>query len=64
MDRQFFERLTESWDLLKNSDLPVCIYGMGDACERLLAQFEMRGIKCADIFASDSFVRGAYAFAD
>lgn len=55
---EYFSGLTESWETLRNSPLPVCIYGMGDACERLLKEFDKRGIKCAAIFASDGFVRG------
>lgn len=58
MQKRFFEELPESWDTLKNSKLPICIYGMGDACVRLLEQFQQRGIKCSAIFASDDFVRG------
>lgn len=48
----------ESWDRLRKTDKPVCIYGMGDACERILEQFDKRSIKCSAIFASDDFVRG------
>ena len=49
--------LESSWDKLKSSAEPVCIYGTGNACERILAEFDRRGIKCAGIFASDGFVR-------
>ena len=51
-----------SWERLAASKKPVCIYGTGDACERILEQFEIRGIECAGIFASDDFVRSGRTF--
>lgn len=53
-----FLKLTSSWEYLKNTGLPVFIYGMGDGCVKLLKQFEKEGIKESGIFASDEFVRG------
>ncbi len=58
MDFNDFYDLQESWEALKTASLPVCIYGTGDACERILEQFEQRGIVCRGIFASDGFARG------
>lgn len=52
-----FEALEESWEILMNSSLPICIYGTGNACEKILAEFEKRQIKCSGIFASEGFVR-------
>ena len=46
------------WDKLKNTQKPVVLYGMGDGADKILSIFETKGIKCADIFASDEFVRG------
>ena len=46
------------WDKLKKSEKPVVLYGMGDGADKILAIFEQKGIRCADIFASDEFVRG------
>lgn len=57
-----FKALPESWERLSESGKPVCIYGTGDACERILSQFELRGISCAGIFASDDFLRGGREF--
>lgn len=54
--------LPESWERLAESRKAVCIYGTGDACERILAQFEERGISCAGIFASEDFLRGGREF--
>ncbi|MCR5122079.1 MAG: FkbM family methyltransferase [Ruminococcus sp.] len=55
-------RLNGSWERLKNSAAPVCIYGTGDACERILEQFARHGICCEGIFASDDFLRGGREF--
>ena len=49
--------LPDVWSRLTRSAEPVCIYGTGDAAERILDIFELRGIDCAGIFASDGFVR-------
>ena len=49
---------TNVWDKLKNSDKPIVLYGMGNGADKILRQFELRGIKCSGIFASDEFVRG------
>ena len=54
----YFASLESSWKRLKNTSLPVVIYGMGDGCNKILAKFEEYGIKCNGIFASDEFVRG------
>ncbi len=42
---------------LKESKLPVYIYGMGDGCEKLLRAFEEYDITCSGIFSSDDFKR-------
>ncbi|MBR6874006.1 MAG: FkbM family methyltransferase [Ruminococcus sp.] len=44
-------------DRLKESGLPVYIYGMGDGCEKLLSAFEKHGVTCSGIFVSDDFKR-------
>lgn len=50
--------LQTSWEYLKQTRLPVFIYGMGDGCLKLLREFDKYGIAAAGIFASDEFVRG------
>ncbi len=50
-------RFESSWERLRGSKEPVCIYGTGNACERILAEFDRRGIICSGIFASSGFVR-------
>ena len=46
------------WEKLRHSDKPVVLYGMGNGADKILDIFAQRDIPCADIFASDGFVRG------
>lgn len=46
------------WQYLKESDLPVILYGMGDGADKIIKVLDSLGIKISDIFASDEFVRG------
>lgn len=48
----------DMWDELKNESRPIVIYGMGNGADKLISRFNLLGIKFADIFASDGFVRG------
>lgn len=48
----------DMWDRLSEERRPIVIYGMGNGADKLIARFEKYGIKYADIFASDGFVRG------
>lgn len=48
------------WDILKESEKPIVLYGMGLGAEKIMAELEIRGLKASDIFASDEFVRGHY----
>lgn len=57
-DYNYFSSLQSSWDILKETELPIVIYGMGDGCLKILARFKESGISCKGIFASDDFVRG------
>lgn len=56
----FIKEKQNCWDFLRNTDLPIFIYGMGDGAEKILRVFEMYGIATAGFFASDEFVRGHY----
>ncbi len=53
----FIEKETV-WERLKNENRPIVLYGMGDACEKILKNLDDIGVTPADIFASDEFVRG------
>ena len=48
----------DMWDELKTERRPIVIYGMGNGADKLIERFSALGIKYADIFASDGFVRG------
>lgn len=46
------------WEALAHAEKPILLYGMGNGADKILAVCEARGIKIADTFASDGFVRG------
>lgn len=46
------------WDKLKDTRLPIVMYGMGNGADKILAVLADRGIAVSDFFASDGFVRG------
>ncbi len=45
------------WDALKETKLPIILYGMGNGADKVLDEFEKRSIKCSGVMASDDFVR-------
>ena len=46
------------WNYLKNSELPIVLYGMGDGADKVLSAFEKHNIKARAVMASDAYVRG------
>ncbi len=46
------------WVYLKQSTLPIVIYGMGNGADKIIDILDANGIAVADFFASDGFVRG------
>lgn len=50
----------DCWEFLRDTDLPIFMYGMGLGAEKILHVFEQYQIPCAGFFASDGFVRGHY----
>lgn len=48
----------DMWDALREESRPIVVYGMGNGADKLIRRFEKYGIRIADIFASDGFVRG------
>lgn len=46
------------WERLAREQRPIVVYGMGNGADKLLRRFEAYGIRAADFFASDGFVRG------
>ncbi len=53
-----FPQVSDMWCELKAETRPIVIYGMGNGADKLIKRFDSLGIKYADIFASDGFVRG------
>lgn len=45
------------WDALKAAEKPIVLYGMGNGADKVLNEFERRGITAAGVMASDDFVR-------
>lgn len=54
------EKIVEQnvWDVLKSTQLPVVIYGMGNGADMVIDKLHNMGVEVAGIFASDNFVRG------
>lgn len=54
------ERIKEKnvWDYLKETPLPIVLYGMGNGTDMIIEKLSSIGITPAEIFASDEFVRG------
>lgn len=55
----FKEILNEksSWELLKDTPLPIAVYGTGNGADRVFKEFENLGISVSSVCASDGFVR-------
>lgn len=45
------------WDVLKNAEKPIILYGMGNGADKVLDEFNKRNIACHGVMASDDFVR-------
>ena len=54
------EKIVEQnvWYVLKNTPLPIVIYGMGNGADMVIDKLHNMGVEVAGIFASDNFVRG------
>ena len=46
------------WDILKENELPILLYGMGNGADMIIEELEKLNIHFADTFASEGFVRG------
>lgn len=49
---------SDMWDELKRERRPVLVYGMGNGADKLFSRLEKYGVRVAEVFASDGFVRG------
>lgn len=65
MEEHFVTRLCalpSAPERLRESGLPVYLYGMGDGADKALAYLEQHGIRPKGVFASDGFVRPGVHF--
>ncbi len=46
------------WTTLAMDDKPVVLYGMGLGAEKIMDALALHGVRAAEVFASDGFVRG------
>lgn len=46
-----------SWEFLRNTPLPIAVYGTGNGADRVFEEFESLGITASAVVASDGFVR-------
>lgn len=46
-----------SWEILRNTPLPIAVYGTGNGADRVFEEFERFGITVSAVVASDGFVR-------
>lgn len=46
------------WDYLKETSLPIVLYGMGNGTDMVMEKLNEIGVKASEVFASDEFVRG------
>lgn len=49
--------ISSSWEKLKNSSLPIVVYGTGNGADRVFDEFSRLGITVSAVAASDGFVR-------
>ncbi len=57
---KMFEKLLNiqsSWEFLKDSPLPIAVYGTGNGADRVFEEFDRLGISVSAVVASDGFVR-------
>lgn len=52
-----FLKIESSWEHLKNTSLPIAVYGTGNGADRVFDEFEKLGITVSAVIASDGFVR-------
>ncbi len=59
VEKLFKKLLSEksSWEFLKETSLPIAVYGTGNGADRVFEEFEKLGISVSAVCASDGFVR-------
>ncbi len=54
----FMNEKLSSWEKIKQSGMPVVIYGMGNGADKVIDEFQRLDIPIIGVTASDDFVRG------
>lgn len=54
----FMKETKSSWEKIKESSLPVVVYGMGNGADKVIDEFNRLEIPVLGVTASDDFVRG------
>ncbi len=54
----FLKNEFSSWEKIKNSGVPVLIYGMGNGADKVIDELDRLGIPVLGVTAGDDFVRG------
>ncbi len=54
----FMKESKSSWEKIKESGLPVVVYGMGNGADKVIDEFNRLEIPVMGVTASDDFVRG------
>lgn len=52
-----FLTIESSWEFLKNTSLPIAVYGTGNGADRVFEEAQHLGIEVSHVVASDGFVR-------
>lgn len=52
-----FLKEKSSWEILKDTSMPIAIYGTGNGADKVLEEFDKLGITIQGVVASDGFVR-------
>ena len=55
---EFIREKSSCWEIIKNSNKPIVLYGMGNGADKILDWCEYNNVYISAVFASDEFVRG------
>ena len=54
----FMQEKLSVWELLRRTEKPIVLYGMGNGADKIIDWCEENGVRVQGVFASDEFVRG------
>ncbi|MEG1448335.1 MAG: FkbM family methyltransferase, partial [Oscillospiraceae bacterium] len=55
---EFIKEKQDVWEMMREKNLPIVMYGMGDGAIKIMKTLDKYGLKVSEFFASDEFVRG------